>query len=184
MEIVTYVLSGKLEHRDSIGNHGVVGPGGVQYMSAGSGVRHSEFNHSPDEGLHFLQMWVLPGNLGGPPSYGQVDFDADRRRNKWLLVASGNDRSAPVRLTQNATLHVSRLEGAQLQHAFDARRLGFLFVAEGTIAVSAFSGDDAAGSAELQAGDAVRLGGVSQITLHGTGEIVLWALPIVDDNAL
>ena len=116
MEIVTYVLTGELEHRDSIGNHGVVGPGGVQYMSAGSGVRHSEYNHSPNEGLHFLQMWVLPGKLGGAPSYGQVNFGVDQRLNKWLVVASGSDRDAPVSLTQDATLLVSRLNDGQLQH--------------------------------------------------------------------
>ena len=177
MEIVTYVLSGELEHRDSIGNHGVVGPGGVQYMSAGSSVRHSEYNHSPTEELHFLQMWVLPGKLGGPPSYGQVDFDVARRRNTWLPVASGSDRSAPVSLTQNATLLVSRLEGTQLVLEFEAHRLGFLFVAEGTIAVRALHGNDAAGSSELRAGDAVRLGDTSRITLQGAGEVVLWDLP-------
>jgi hypothetical protein len=177
MEIVTYVLSGELEHRDSIGNHGVVGPGGVQYMSAGNGVRHSEYNGSPNEGLHFLQMWVLPGTLGGPPSYGQVAFDIAQRLNKWLLIASGNDRRAPVSLTQDATLLVARLDDAQLQHRFGAQRLGFLFVAEGAVSVSAVGDDGSSRSAELGAGDGVRLGGISQITLHGTGEAVLWDVP-------
>lgn len=177
MEIVTYVLSGELEHRDSIGNHGVVGPGGVQYMSAGSGVRHSEHNHSKSEGLHFLQMWVLPGKLGGPPSYGQVNFGVDRRLNTWLVVASGSDPNAPVSLTQDATLLVSRLNDARLQHRFEMRRLGFLFVAEGAISVSAAGDDDSAHSAELRGGDAVRIGGISHITLQGTGEAVLWDTP-------
>lgn len=177
MEIVTYVLSGELEHRDSIGNHGVVGPGGVQYMSAGSGVRHSEYNHSPSEGLHFLQMWVLPGKLGGPPTYGQVNFGVDQRLNKWLVVASGTGRDAPVSLTQDATLLVSRLNDAQLQHRFETRRLGFMFVAEGTISVSAAGDEDSVRSAELRAGDAIRLGGISQITVQGTGEAVLWDTP-------
>src|SRR3984885_10010176 len=88
MEILTYVLAGQLEHRDSLGSHGVVGPGGVQFMSAGTGVQHSEFNHSSSEELHFLQMWVLPGTLGGKPLYGQIEFDAAERSGKGLVLAS------------------------------------------------------------------------------------------------
>jgi redox-sensitive bicupin YhaK (pirin superfamily) len=181
MEIVTYVLSGELEHRDSIGNHGVVGPGGVQYMSAGSGVRHSEYNHSATEGLHFLQMWVLPGKLGGTPTYGQVDFDVAQRRNTWLLVASGRPgRAAPVALTQDAMLLVSRLEGTELRHTFEPGRLGFLFVADGRIDVAAFDENDGpVKEAELAAGDAVRLASITRLTLRGAGEVVLWDVPTV-----
>ena len=181
MEIVTYVLSGQLEHRDSMGNHGVVGPGGVQYMSAGSGVRHSEFNHSKTDGLHFLQMWVLPGKTGIAPDYGQVDFDVDERRNKWLLVASGRgDQAAPVALTQDAALLVSRLEGVELRHTFEPGRLGFLFVADGGINVAAFDEHDALiQSDELSAGDAIRIAGVTRLKLSGAGEVVLWDVPNV-----
>ena len=78
MEIVTYVLSGELAHRDSMGNHGVVGAGGVQFMSAGTGVTHSEYNNNADEPLHLVQMWVLPGRLGMPPAYGEMAFDVER----------------------------------------------------------------------------------------------------------
>ena len=100
MEIVTYVLSGELAHRDSLGNHGVVGPGGVQFMSAGTGVRHSEYNNSADRPLHLVQMWVLPGRVGTPPSYGQMDFSPDDRRNRWLDVVSGDPAvNAPIRIT-------------------------------------------------------------------------------------
>jgi quercetin 2,3-dioxygenase len=185
MEIVTYVLSGELEHRDSIGNHGVVGPGGVQYMSAGHGVRHSEYNHSSTEGLHFLQMWVLPGQIGGSPTYGQVDFDADQRRNTWLVIASGHaGQDAPVVLTQDAMLLVSRLEGIELRHTFEPGRLGFLFAADGGIDVAAFDEHDAqVGSAVLTAGDAVRIAGVTRLKLSGAGEVVLWDVPRVRDDA-
>src|ERR1700680_3120187 len=89
MEIVTYVLEGELEHKDSMGNQGVVHPGGVQYMSAGSGVRHSEFNHSQTAPLHFVQMWVLPSRTGVSPAYGQREFDSAARLNRWLPIASG-----------------------------------------------------------------------------------------------
>ncbi len=76
MEILTYVLSGELAHRDSMGNHGVVGPGGIQFMSAGTGVRHSEYNNSAQNPLHLVQMWVIPGRFGNPPSYGEMAFSA------------------------------------------------------------------------------------------------------------
>ena len=91
-------------------------------MSAGQGVRHWEFNHSKTDGLHFLQMWVLPRETGGTPTYGQVDFDVEDRRNKWLRVASGHgDQTAPIALTQDATFFVSRLEGVELRHTFEPR---------------------------------------------------------------
>ena len=185
MEIVTYVLQGELEHRDSIGSHGVVGPGGVQFMSAGRGVQHSEYNHSKTEELHFLQMWILPGAIGGPPTYGQADFDLDQRGNRWLLVASGHaGDAAPVTLTQDAMLLVSRLEGAELRHTFEPGRLGFLFAADGAIDVSAFDENDVPiGATELKAGDAVRLAGVTRLVLRGTGEVVLWDVPRLRDDA-
>lgn len=185
MEIITYVLSGQLEHRDSIGNHGVVGPGGVQYMSAGRGVRHSEFNHSKSDGLHFLQMWVLPGNIGGEPTYGQIDFDMAQRRNRWLTIASGHaGQDAPVSLTQDAILLVSRLEGEEPRHTFEPGRLGFLFVADGGIDAKAFDEHDVGvASAPLTAGDAIRLAGVTRLKSTGAAEIVLWDLPRLRDGA-
>ena len=94
MEIVTYVISGELAHRDSMGNQGVVGPGGIQFMSAGTGVRHSEYNNSRRDPLHLVQMWVLPGKLATPPSYGQMAFDESQRHDRWLAVVSGEPLSA------------------------------------------------------------------------------------------
>ena len=174
MEIVTYVLRGELEHKDSMGNHGIVKDGGVQFMSAGTGVRHSEFNASKTDELHLVQMWVLPGKLGAKPSYGQLDFTADDRRNKWLVVASGQSEvEAPIALTQTATLRVARLENITLRHVFEPKRFGFLFVAEGEI--------EAKGETEpaqiLREGDALRLYDIAKIELHGTGEVVLWDVP-------
>ncbi|MGA8533358.1 MAG: pirin family protein [Candidatus Tumulicola sp.] len=172
MEIVTYVLSGRLAHRDSMGNHGIVGSGDVQFMSAGTGVTHSEFNALPDEPLHLVQMWVLPGRLGRPPSYGQMEFGIDARRNRWLPMVSGEDRvQAPIRITQRATLSVARLEGASVAHAFAPRRFGFLFVADGTVG---------ANGERLRRGDAVRLYDVADLAIEGDGELVLWDLPEVE----
>jgi redox-sensitive bicupin YhaK (pirin superfamily) len=183
MEIVTYVLEGELEHEDSLGNKGVVGPGGVQYMSAGTGVVHSEFNHSASNGLHFLQMWVLPGKLGVRPTYGQHDFRIDERTNRWLAVASGRSEigDAPIRFTQDATLLISRLEDNLLRHTFEPGRLGFLFVADGAVFTNAVEGEKNGTIQTLSAGDAVRIGGIEKIAVSGTGEIVLWDVPMVSD---
>jgi quercetin 2,3-dioxygenase len=172
MEIVTYVLSGELAHQDSMDNHGVVGPGGVQFMSAGTGVVHSEFNNLKDEPLHLVQMWVLPGELGTTPSYGQREFTVDDRRNRWLTVVSGEERvAAPIRITQRATFLVSRLENTAIVHEFAPRRYGFFFVADGNVEVN---GD------RLQRGDAVRTFDVGRLAVTGWGELVLWDLPSAD----
>ncbi len=169
MEILTYVLSGELEHQDSMGNRGVVKPGGVQFMSAGTGVRHSETNARNDAQLHLVQMWVLPGKAGTPPTYGQMDFTEEDRRNRWLAVASGHHAiSAPIALTQNAALQVARLENHELRHTFEPARFGFLFVGEGEIE---------ANGEQLRAGDAARMYAIERLDLRGTGEVVLWDLP-------
>jgi quercetin 2,3-dioxygenase len=169
MEIITYVISGELEHKDSMGNQGVVKDGGVQFMSAGTGVRHSEYNGSATQELHLVQMWLMPGKKGTKPSYGQCDFTPAERLNKWLLVASGTPGNrAPVSLTQDASFRVSRLENGVLDYPFAAGRLGFLFVATGSVAAS---------GARLEAGDAVRIGGVPSLALSGSGDVLLWDIP-------
>jgi len=175
MEIVTYVLRGQLEHRDSLGHHGVVAPGGIQYVSAGGGVEHSEFNHSQTEPVHFVQMWVLPRTRGGTPDYGQHAFAQDERRNRWLVVASGEPGvAAPVTLRQDATLRVARLEQAALSYAVAPERYGFLFVADGEVTVN--------GEA-LTAGDAVRSHGGPAPDVRGSGQLVRWDVPPVDGSA-
>ena len=170
MEIVTYVLSGELEHQDSMGNRGVVKDGGVQFMSAGTGVRHSEFNARKDAALHLVQMCVLPGKLGTQPSYGQADFTTDDRLNRWLNVAGGqNGVFAHIALTADATFRVARLENARLEHTFASdARYGFLFVAAGEVL---------ANGEQLRTGDAVRMKGADRLDLSGSGELLFWDLP-------
>ncbi len=168
MEIVTYVLAGELTHQDSIGNRGVVGPGGVQFMSAGTGVRHSEYNGGSEE-LHLVQMWVLPGRTGEAPSYGQMDFDPEARHNKWLRIVSGEEHiDAPIRITQTATFSVARVSGSLPVYDFSPQRYGFLFVAGGTVEVN---------GEKLAKGDAVRLYDVHRLDITGNGELVLWDTP-------
>jgi quercetin 2,3-dioxygenase len=175
MEIVTYVLSGELEHRDSLGSHGVVAPGGVQYVSAGTGVRHSEFNHSRERDVHFVQMWVMPRERGVQPLYGQRSFAEDERRNRWLVVASGEPGvAAPVELRADATLRVAKLEDASLAHAFGPSRYGFLFVADGEVS---------ANGERLGTGDAVRIHGLPEVEVRGSGELVLWDVPPLAEDA-
>jgi hypothetical protein len=172
MEIVTYVLRGELEHRDSLGSHGVVAPGGVQYISAGTGVRHSEFNHSKTADVHFVQMWVLPRSYGEAPAYGQHAFSEDDRRNRWLVVASGDPSlHAPVALRQDATLRVARLEERTLTYVFEPSRYGFLFVADGTVT---------ANGEQLGTGDGVRIAGLRELEVRGSAEVVLWDVPPTD----
>ena len=169
MEILTYVLEGELAHRDSMGNERVVRVGGVQYLSAGTGIAHSEYNHSERTPLHFIQMWVVPQARGLEPRYGQVDFAPADRRNRWLTVASGSSGAqAPISLWQDATCSVARLEGASLASGVAAGRLAFLFVAAGELAVAGTT---------LRAGDAARLTGPFAFDLAGSGEAVLWDVP-------
>lgn len=172
MEIVTYVLSGQLAHRDSMGNAGVVGPGGVQFMSAGTGVRHSEYNNRRDEPLHLVQMWILPGRLGTTPSYGEMAFEPSARRNRWLNVVSGEPKvDAPIRITQTATFKVAQLDAGSVKHDFAPERYGFLFLASGGATVN---------GASLKAGDAVKCYDVASLEIAGDGEVVLWDLPKLD----
>ncbi|GAC1490337.1 MAG: pirin family protein [Vulcanimicrobiaceae bacterium] len=169
MEILTYVLEGELEHADSLGNRGVVGAGSVQYLSAGTGVAHSEYNHSREHPVHFVQMWVVPRAAGLAPRYGQVDFAPEARHAVWLAMATGQAGiDAPIALWQDATIYVSRLDGPLPSRTIAAGRKAFLFVG---------SGDVTFGGEALHAGDAVRIAGPHEIVVAGTGEIVLWDLP-------
>ena len=169
MEILTYVLSGELEHKDSMGNVGVVKPGGVQYLSAGTGIVHSEYNHSQSEPVHFVQMWVVPKAAGLAPRYGQVDLGVEQRLNRWLPIASGDpDAGAPIAIWQDATAFVARVENATLRKTIDADRRAFLFVASGVVTF---------GSETLHAGDAVRIAGPIAFDVAGAGELVLWDVP-------
>jgi redox-sensitive bicupin YhaK (pirin superfamily) len=171
MEIVTYVLRGELEHKDSLGHHGVVPPGGVQYMSAGTGVNHSEFNHSPVKDVHFVQMWVFPKTFGERPAYGQHEFAAADREGRWLTVASGESSvTAPIALRADATLRVAHVDG-KIDFNLSAGRFGFVFVAEGNVTVN---------GEHLAAGDAIRCAGEQQFTLAGKAELVAWDVPPTD----
>ncbi|MGH7895499.1 MAG: pirin family protein [Candidatus Binatia bacterium] len=152
MEIITYVLAGALEHRDSLGTGSVIRPGDVQRMSAGTGVRHSEHNPSPTEALHLLQIWIEPRSSGIPPGYAQKTFTEAERRGRLCLVASPDGAEGSITIHQDAHVFVTVLgRGAEVKHALDAGRRAWVQVARGALTlngVALVAGDGAAVSDE------------------------------------
>jgi len=137
MEIVSYVLDGALEHKDSIGTGSVIRPGDVQRMSAGTGIRHSEFNHSRAEPVHFLQIWIEPARAGITPSYEQKTFSTDAKRGRLRLVGSRDGRDGSVTIHQDVDLFASVLgNGETVSHALADGRKGWLQVARGSVTVA------------------------------------------------
>ena len=136
MEIVSYVLSGALAHKDSLGTGSVIKPGDVQRMSAGTGIAHSEYNASNEEATHFLQIWLLPEKRGLAPGYEQKSFDADAKRDRLRLVASPDGRDGSVTIRSDASLYVSLLgKEARVSHDLAPGRGAWLQVARGAVAV-------------------------------------------------
>ena len=145
MEIISYVLEGALEHKDSIGTGSVIRPGDVQRMSAGSGIQHSEFNHSKSEPVHFLQIWLIPDVEGIKPSYEQKRFDDADKRGRLRLVASPDGRDGSVRVHLEAFVYASVLDkGGKVSHSPAAGRGLWLQVARGGLVLN---------GQEMQAGD-------------------------------
>jgi redox-sensitive bicupin YhaK (pirin superfamily) len=171
MEIISYVLEGELEHKDSMGTGSVIRPGDVQRMSAGSGVRHSEFNHSRQQWVHFLQIWIIPDVRGIAPEYEQRNYaDADKR-GRLRLVASADGAGESLRIHQDARLYAGLFDGDERgQLALAEARLGYVHLARGTLELN--------GQA-LRAGDGAMLQGEPTISLaHGAGaEVLVFDLP-------
>ena len=137
MEIVSYVLEGALAHRDSLGNGSVIRPGDVQRMSAGAGIRHSEFNHSQTDPVHFLQIWIIPDQASYPPSYEQKYFGVAEKRGRLCLVASRDGRAGSVTLHQDVNMYAALLDGKDAAD-FDLPegRLAWIQVARGEVRVN------------------------------------------------
>jgi redox-sensitive bicupin YhaK (pirin superfamily) len=148
MEIISYVLEGALEHKDSLGSGAVIRPGDVQRMTAGTGITHSEFNASPRQLVHFLQIWIIPATRGLPPGYEQKHFSNAERSDRLTLVAAPDGRDGAVTIHQDASLYVALLAaGRTVEHAFADDRYGWVQVARGTVAangVALSEGDGAA----------------------------------------
>lgn len=165
MEIISYVVQGALEHQDSMGTGSVIRPGDIQRMSAGTGVTHSEYNPSRTEGVHFLQIWILPERRGLPPGYEQRRFDRDEKLNQLRLVGSRDGRDGSLTIHQDVELYASILEAGQaIRRPLEPRRHVWVQVIAGTVRVNGAelrTGDGAAlseaGALELQAGTETEL---------------------------
>jgi redox-sensitive bicupin YhaK (pirin superfamily) len=162
MEIISYVLEGALAHRDSIGTGSVIRPGDVQRMSAGTGIRHSEFNASQTEPVHFLQIWIVPERNGLAPGYEQKTFDTASKSGKLLLVGSQDGRNGSVTIHRDVDLYATRPgDGGTVNHALAAGRIGWVHVAQGTVNLN---------GEELRPGDGVALDAGARISLTGTSD--------------
>ena len=159
MEIITYVLEGKLEHKDSLGTGSVILPGDGQRMTAGSGIRHSEFNPSTTHPVHLLQIWILPEKASLTPSYEQKSFPEADKRGKLRLIASRDASDGSVKINQDAQLYVTLLNpGEEATHEFAAGRHGWLQVARGAVEVN---------GKLLRQGDGAAISDEKKLTIRG-----------------
>jgi hypothetical protein len=171
MEIISVVLAGALEHRDSLGTGSVIRPGDVQRMSAGSGIQHSEYNASKTEPVHFLQIWIQPDRLNIAPGYEQKHFPQEERRGRLRLFASGDGRDGSLTIRQDAALFGGTLAaGEMVEHGFAAGRRGWLQLVRGEV--------DANGQ-RLAAGDGAAIDGEAalRIAAASDSELLLFDLP-------
>ena len=171
MEIISYVLDGALEHKDSLGTGSVIRYGDVQRMSAGSGVQHSEFNHSRSEQVHFLQIWIMPDRQGIAPSYEEKHFSAADKQGRLRLIASSDAREGSVPVHQDVSIHAAVLRADdRLSHPIAQGRLAYVHVARGALVVNGVA---------LEAGDALKLVDEDEVRLEGgkDAEVLLFDLP-------
>jgi quercetin 2,3-dioxygenase len=171
MEIITYVLDGAIAHKDSLGTGSVIRPGDVQKMSAGTGIRHSEFNNSQTEPVHFLQIWIIPDRNGVAPGYQQLNFSRESKLGKLLLVASNEKRDDIIHIQQDAKMYVTVLDSAdqRVEHTLAAGRHAWVHVARGSAVVNGNT---------LKAGDGAAITDESKIEISGSpsGEVLLFDL--------
>lgn len=163
MEIITYVLEGELEHKDSLGNGSIMRYGDVQRMSAGTGIQHSEFNPSATHPVHLLQIWILPGQQGLPPSYEQTTFTEAQKRDRLRLIGSPDGREGSVTIHQDVNLYATLLgQGATVTHTLAPTRLAWLQVARGAVVLN---------DQPLNAGDGVAIAQPDRLNLRNNGAI-------------
>ena len=171
MEIVSYVLEGGLEHKDSLGTGSVIRPGDVQRMSAGTGVRHSEFNASKSEPVHFLQIWILPKTNGIAPGYEQKHFPPDDLSGRLRLIASPDGRDGSVTIHQDALLYATKLDGTMnVSHTLAAGRRAYVHVARGSVVLN---------GTPLATGDGARIENETRLRLEQgrDAEVLVFDLP-------
>lgn len=171
MEIISYVLEGELAHRDSLGTGSVIRPGDVQRMSAGRGVRHSEFNNSKTDQVHFLQIWIQPNEIGIEPEYEEKRFSPEEKQGRLRLIASPDGSEGSVRLHQDARVYAGLFDGAEsASHDLAAGRRAYVHVARGRIEVN---------GSRLEAGDALKTSTAGPLRLSAgeQAEVLVFDLP-------
>jgi redox-sensitive bicupin YhaK (pirin superfamily) len=171
MEIISYVLDGALEHKDSMGNGSVLHYGDVQRMTAGTGVRHSEFNHSKTEGVHFLQIWIQPAQTNIAPGYEEKHFTPESKQGRLRLIASSDGRDGSVLIHQDAAIYATILNGAdRVEHALADGRAAYVHLIRGTATVNGVA---------LQGGDALKVLAEDQVVIEGAeaAELLVFDLP-------
>ena len=165
MEIITIVLDGALEHKDSIGNGSVIRPGEIQKMSAGSGITHSEYNHSPDDPVHLYQIWVLPDQRGIKPSYEQIKIDSDALKDEFVLIGDREPSDNMISIHQDAKMYMAMPnEGTKLTYVLDQNRYAFLQVAKGHITMD---------GEILKEGDGAEISGLETIDITALSDAQL-----------
>jgi quercetin 2,3-dioxygenase len=167
MEIITYILEGSLEHKDSMGTGSIIRPGEVQRMSAGTGVTHSEFNPSKSEPVHLLQIWIRPETKGITPSYEQKAFKRDELHGKFRLIAAREAQEGAVKIHQDVRLFATALDNETLQYNLSQGRYAWLQVARGSVELNGI---------KLDAGDGAAVAEIEALNLSGKGEALLFDL--------
>ncbi|MGA2001837.1 MAG: pirin family protein [Terriglobales bacterium] len=170
MEIITYVLAGRLEHKDSLGTGSVILPGDGQRMSAGRGIRHSEFNPSMSEKVHLLQIWILPDRAGHEPGYEQKSFPESEKRGRLRLIASKDGSDGSVKINQDAQLFATLLApGEEVRHLLGAKRYAWVQVAKGEVNLN---------GQMLEQGDGAAVSDEKELTIKATkdAEVLLFDL--------
>jgi len=170
MEIISYVLEGALAHKDSMGTGSVIRPGDVQRMSAGTGVLHSEFNASPQDQVHFLQIWIEPNERGIAPSYEQKNFSDEQKQGRLRLIASPDAAQGSVKIHQDARVYAAALDGADaVSYSLASDRKAYVHVARGHVQLN---------GSELSPGDGAKISGEHELRFSGgkTAEVLLFDL--------
>ncbi len=172
MEIVTYILRGELQHKDSIGNGSVIRAGDVQRMTAGTGIVHSEFNASNANDVHLLQIWIMPDSLNLEPSYEEKHFSTEQKLNQWCLIAARDNQGAALKINQDMQLYASVLDATVgLDYAVNDNRSAYLHVARGKVEID---------GQQFESGDAVMLDGGADLHIkaNAESELLLFDLPL------
>ncbi|MGZ8164674.1 MAG: pirin family protein [Methylobacter sp.] len=168
MEIISYVLEGALEHKDSMGNGSIIKPGEVQRLSAGTGISHSEFNHSKNSEVHFLQIWFVPDTVNTEPAYAQQAFDELEKRGRFRLVASKQGRDGSITLHQDVDMSVALIDkGEEIAYAIAPDRTAWVHIARGQVSMN---------DTDLKAGDGAAINGESLLKFRNAqdAEVILF----------